>query len=66
MKWGIAIVIIIAGALVYFWQQSRFDAKGARETNTQIQAEVETKTRMSEKDPEKYIPPNAVMEDGTL
>jgi hypothetical protein len=68
MKWGIAIVaLIVGGAAYYFWQQSHFDAKGsAPDPNTQIQAEVKTKTRMSEEDPEKYIPPNAVMEDGTI
>lgn len=65
MKWGIAIVVmIIIGALLYFWQQSRFEAQGAPERNTQIQAEV--KTRMSEEDPEKYIPPGTIMEDGTI
>lgn len=68
MKWGIAIVIIIiAGAMVYFWQQSHFDADGEpREGGTQIQAGVKTETRMSEQDPEKVIPPGTIMEDGTL
>jgi hypothetical protein len=66
MKWGIVIVaLVIAGATYYFWQQSHFDADGSpREKGTQIQTEV--KTRMSEDDPEKYIPPNTIMEDGTI
>gem|GEM_PF-3636577 len=67
MKWGIAIVaLIIIGATYYFWQQSLLKAKGSPDTNTQIQAEVKTKTRMSEEEPEKVIPPGTIMEDGTI
>lgn len=65
VKWGIAVVaLVIAGAFYYFWQQSHFSERGKRQPETQIQAEV--KTRMSEDDPKKIIPPNAVMEDGTI
>lgn len=68
MKWGIAIVaVIIAGATYYFWQESHFDADGAAQKNvTGNRVETETKARMSEKDPEKVIPPGTIMEDGTI
>ncbi|MBL8157964.1 hypothetical protein JNK62_00270 [bacterium] len=65
MKWGIAIVVvIIAGAMYYFWQESHFSTRGERKPATQIQAEV--KTRMSEDDPKKEIPEGVIMEDGTI
>lgn len=64
MKWGIGIVaLIIAGAAYYFWTQSHFDAKSNKPADTQIQAKVEVETK---KQPEKFIPPEAVMEDGTI
>lgn len=65
MKWGIAIVVlIIAGAMYYFWQESHFSTRGERQPATQIQAEV--KTRMSDEDPKKVIPAGTIMEDGTI
>ncbi|OGG60836.1 hypothetical protein A2765_01875 [Candidatus Kaiserbacteria bacterium RIFCSPHIGHO2_01_FULL_56_24] len=62
MKWGIAIVIIIiAGAAYYFWQQSYFEGKKQEQPAAQLKAEVNTP-----QEPTKYIPPSAVMEDGTI
>lgn len=66
MKWGIAVVVlIIAGAMYYFWQESHFDTRGERRA-PESRVETEVKARMSEEEPKKVIPPNAVMEDGTI
>ena len=67
MKWGILIVaLIVGGATYYFWQQSHFEARGEPDVDTQIQAKAKVETRMSEDQPEKVIPEDAVMEDGTI
>lgn len=67
MKWGVGLVVlIIAGATCYFWQQSHFDARGnpRKETNTQIETKVRAETPKEHE--EKVIPAGSVMEDGTI
>lgn len=61
MHWGAVIVaIVIAGSTFYFWSQSRTSAPMQPQRGAEVQIEATPKA------PEKYIPPNAVMEDGTI
>ncbi len=61
MKWGIGVVaFIILCAVYYFWQQSHFESRG---NVTPVVRDVREPVPPRE---QKQIPPNAVMEDGTL
>lgn len=61
MKWGIALVVlIIAGSMYYFWSAAQPQPRQVPEKKgVQLEAQVSAPQ-------EKYIPPGAVMEDGTI
>lgn len=61
MRWGIVLVVlIIAGSMYYFWSASLPQARQVPEKKG-VRVEVEATPPQ-----EKYIPPGAVMEDGTI
>jgi len=57
----IVLVFLLAGGAYYIWMQSQAESPKEEQKGTQIQVQVN-------KTPEetKYIPPDAVMEDGTI
>ena len=57
----VMVVLIIGVGAYYFWLQSKVEATNQENSGTQLQVQVK-------KTPEngKYIPPGAVMEDGTI
>ena len=58
------LVFLLAGGAYYFWTQMRTDSVAEERRGTQIQVEVNKNTDTEENT--KYIPPDAVMEDGTI
>ncbi len=57
----IILLIVVAGGAYYFWMQSQSEAPNKEKTGTNLQVQVNPTPEGT-----KYIPPNAVMEDGTI